>query len=280
MRNGNNSSMRGARSRRLPFRARSLSGVLLPAFVLLSVLLAARTGLAGESWRTLSSPHFDVHFPAGTEAFAQEVARTAERARARLLAATGLPSPARTQIVIAAGSDLSNGATDVLLYNRILVEPAFPTPETSYESGLSPRTADWLEMLLLHEYAHVLQLTLTDETVDELRALFGHVPVASTPGLLAPPALIEGYAIFEETRLSDAGRGRDPYFDMFLRAAVLEGRIPPLDRYLGLYDLGRWQPTGTAYLFGYSVLSYVAATYGPERVIALIRAFVTGPGSL
>ena len=61
----------------------------------------------------------------------------------------------------------------------------------------------------------------------------------------------------------------DPYYDMFLRTAVLTDTVPTFDQMLGIYSLDNWQPAGTAYLYGWSLVDYIARRYGEEKLAAI-----------
>ncbi len=103
-------------------------------------------------WRTLSTPHFFVHFNPNTEGFARRVAADAERAYAQL-AAQFHPPRGKIDIVISDDVDASNGSATPFPTNRIVV---FANPPVT-ESALR-YTNDWGQMVISHELTHIFHL--------------------------------------------------------------------------------------------------------------------------
>ena len=91
--------------------------------------------------------------------------------------------------------------------------------------------------------------------------------------------MLEGFAVYHES-LDGAGRGNGTYYDMFLRAAVLEDRLPRVDQVLGEYPLGRWRPGGHVYFYGYAFVRYLAERYGPDILNRLNEELVRRPDTL
>ena len=104
------------------------------------------------------------------------------------------------------------------------------------DAGFSMKAENWLRLVLTHEYAHILHLDMNGGITAGIRRVFGRVPYFTTPNLFLPPAHIEGFAVREETLNTGGGRGADPYYDMFLRTAVLTETVPAFDQMLGLYE--------------------------------------------
>lgn len=225
--------------------------------------------LPAHGWLTLESPHFLVHFPPGQEHIARRLALAAEDAHRNLIPKMKYLPEEKTHIVVADVSDVANAFTRVTPYNHILVYPALPDA-MGYDSGISPNQSDWFAQLLLHEYAHVLQLDMHGGSASRVRKLFGKVPWASTPNSLLGYALLEGHAVYAEG-LTGAGRGDGAFYDMFLRAAVLDDRLPAWDQMIGNYHLSDWNPGPAVYLYGYSFLDYLARIYGEECLGEIYR---------
>jgi Tol biopolymer transport system component len=88
--------------------------------------------------------------------------------------------------------------------------------------------------------------------------------------------LIEGLAVYNETKFTAGGRGIDTRYDMYLRMAALEDQFNTLDQISGYY-LTTW-PDGTApYIYGQSLLHFMAQKYGEEKVIAISEIFCEYP---
>ena len=225
--------------------------------------------LPARGWLTLESPHFLVHFPPGQEDVARRLAWVGEQAHRSLLPKMQYLPEEKTHIVVADVSDVANAATRVTPYNYIMVYPVYPD-NIGYDSGVVSGSADWFAQLLLHEYTHVLQLDMHAGNSSRVRRVLGKVPWAATPNSFLGYAILEGYATFEEGSLG-SGRGDGSFYDMFLRAATLENQLPVWDRVIGNYDLLEWNPGPAVYLYGYSLLDYIACTYGAEKLSEIHR---------
>src|SRR5918912_2390186 len=78
------------------------------------------------AWRTLETPHFQVHYHQGTYLYAQRVARAAELSWQRLVPLLDHVPAGRTQIVVQDDTDLANGSASPVLYNLVHVYAAPP----------------------------------------------------------------------------------------------------------------------------------------------------------
>ena len=247
------------------------SRIAAGAAALLLVLLGA-VGPVRAAWQVLRTPRVLVYFQPGYEPAALRAAEVAEQALDALAERLGYAPEAPVHVVLSDRSDLSNGFTDVTYYGRMVIFPVFPVG-MGYSSGLSPRMEDFLKLVITHEMVHAVHLDMAEGPTVGLRTLFGHVPLLATPNLLQPRSWLEGIATLEETRLVTGGRGQDPLFDMFLRTQVLAGSWPSLDQTLGLYDLERFQPAGTVYLYGYAWYDFLNRRFGPDAIRRINKGF-------
>jgi len=80
----------------------------------------------------------------------------------------------------------------------------------------------WLEQLAQHEFRHVVQVEkLNQGPTKVISWFFGQQGTAAILGLYVPFWFLEGDAVAIETGLSHSGRGRQPLFEMKLRAQML-----------------------------------------------------------
>ena len=83
---------------------------------------------------------------------------------------------------------------------------------------------EWNDLLAIHEYRHVQQFqNARIGVVKAAYSVFGDYFWSSLAHLIMPPWFFEGDAVFTETALSNAGRGRMPYFEGQYRALLLTG---------------------------------------------------------
>ena len=106
---------------------------------------------------------------------------------------------------------------------------------------------------------------------------FGKVPVLATPNMLLPFWFIEGLAVYYETRLTKAGRGQSAIYDMYLRTAALNDEFYTIDEISSQYLMESWPGLQAAYIYGVSLVTYIAHTYGEEVLWELSRAFSETP---
>lgn len=245
----------------------------IPALIFLGLLMLGTGTQAAAGLMTMETPHFNIHFPAGKEQTAVQVAEIAEDVHAVLTERMGYIPAERTEIHLLDTSDLANGFADPTYFNKIGIYLAYPNGWMEWTTGLTVKAENWLRLVLTHEYAHILHLDMHQGVTSLLRRVFGRVPFFAHPNHTMSTAFIEGIAVHEETANTAGGRGTDPYYEMFLRTAVLEEAVPTFDQMLGLYDLDNWQPAGNAYLYGWSLVDYIARKYGEEKLAAINRDY-------
>jgi len=269
-----------ARARRrikLRFARRAL-GVALPlgsartlarAFLFAAALpAAARAQAPDEAWRTLTTEHFRVTFPAELEALGRRAADRAETAYAALSQVFIEPPSGKIDLLVTDHTDQSNGYAQVIPSNRITVFARPPVDAPSL-----PFFDDWLELVITHELAHVVHLDHVANPVGRLvRDLFGRAETGWPyfPGVGTPGWVIEGLATWYESRLTGAGRVHGSFHDMLLRTAALEGRFEGIDQASGLSPL--WPAGSRSYAYGSLFFDHLLGRYGEERLAAFVEA--------
>ena len=199
-------------------------------------------------YKTFDTAHFHFIYPEGYFAFTERAAVHYEHAHTILQPILKWTPRERTTVLINDNSDSANGFS-MPLFRVGMVLIATP-PETWFSTSY---TEDWIKLLVFHEYVHYLNIDPTSEWMETLRLVFGD---AVRPNGFWPPWMLEGLAVYFETRTGKLGRGRSPYYEGILRAFVNENRLASgapdamtLDRLNGDYP---WFPGGESpYLFGY-----------------------------
>ena len=88
-------------------------------------------------------------------------------------------------------------------------------------------SAPWADLLAIHEYRHVEQYNALNRGVTRaLDLVFRDGGRAAAMGLSTPDWFFEGDAVYYETALTYAGRGRAPSFTEVQRAQALAGVLP------------------------------------------------------
>lgn len=237
--------------------------------LLAALFLAAPLGAQApdEAWRTLTTEHFRVTFPAALEHLGRRAADRAERAYVALTERFVPPPGGRIDLLITDHTDVPNGFARVTPTNRITIIAAPPVsdPNLGYFD-------EWLELVIDHELVHIFHMDRTRGLGTLARSVFGRVPGAWPffPGLGLPRWAIEGMAVWYESSLTHAGRVRGTFQEAQLRTALLEGRFEDLAQAAG--DSPVW-PGGTRYYtYGSHFFDYLLRAYGEEKMGTFVDA--------
>jgi hypothetical protein len=167
---------------------------------------------ASIKWNQINSDNYQVIYPVGYDSVADYVMNVMEYAR-ELTMQSHHSNPKKISIILHNQTIISNAE---VAWAPRRMEFYTVGPQNSYSQ-------EWFQQLAIHEYVHVLQITSMNEGLTKfLYNLFGEQITVGVFGLYVPYWFIEGDAVVSETALSDAGRGRDPNFEMELRAQLLE----------------------------------------------------------
>ncbi|MDI6703486.1 MAG: hypothetical protein QME40_02275 [bacterium] len=228
----------------------------IPYLLLAIISFGASFFPPGLKWQVLETDHFIIHFHDGEEEIAKELSRIAEEVAEEIVPFLRHKPKGKTQIVLSDNTDYCYGFAMAFPNNAIYISPTPPSPEF-----LSIRYGDWLRLVISHEYTHVLHMDTISGFPHYLRSIFGRIII---PNAIQPIWLLEGLAVYNESKMDTGGRLSDPFYDMILRQAVLEDRINSLDQIRG-YHLKSWPSRTTPYVYGGSLFKYMAEKYGEER---------------
>jgi hypothetical protein len=199
-------------------------------------------------YKTFETAHFVMTYAEGYLDFTQKAAEYLEQAHSILSPILKWQPRQKTSILVADNADSANGFTSPAL--RIGIVLIATPPDVNFSTVYSD---DWIKLLVFHEYTHMLNIDATTHWIEALRIIFGD---GVRPNGLWPVWMLEGLAVYYETRTSKLGRGRSPYYDSILRADLLEHRLDErpdfgitLDRVNG--DFPFFPGGEIPYLFGY-----------------------------
>ncbi len=233
-------------------------------FFLLAPLAEAATFDPSFKFQTIETPHFSVHFHNEVEDLAKRAAVMAEDVHARLSPLLRWKPEEKTNLVIADNSDMTNGMATSIPWNAIYLQPAPPSIISSIGEY-----DDWLRMLIIHEYAHILTSDPVRGYSRVIRKIFGKTypvgdlllfAVTAPPNMLMPRWWHEGMATWSETELTSSGRGRSSFYEMILRSAVAENRLPTIDLLNG--EVPFWPGGNLPYIYGSRLIQYIAESFG------------------
>ena len=225
-------------------------------------------------WLTLETEHFSVHFAEHTRAQARTVAEVAESVYPRVTGWLKWEPESRTQVVVLDSLDVSNGYASPYPFNFIGVILSPP------DEGELLQNREWLELVLTHEFTHIVHLDKARGPPRVLRRIFGRylvLPVpflaffpSAFPNLLEPNWMIEGLAVYSESDWNKGyGRIGQSHFEGMLRAERARGLRSLREVNAG----GRGFPLNRDYLYGSYFFYFLAERYGPDAIPQYVEAY-------
>ncbi|MQY77330.1 MAG: hypothetical protein GH155_06865 [Spirochaeta sp.] len=217
-------------------------------------------------WRTLKSQGFTIFYQAPEgEKKALEVIKILEYHHSGMESLLG-NSLKRTPVVLEDLGAFTNGLADPV-FNSIHL---FPYPPST--GALSFAENSWTQ-LGIHEYAHMLHLTAAGGVPAFITSIFGNI---AAPNLLAPLWLMEGIAVYAESRLSEySGRLNEGAFSAYMAARTGEYRFPSLAE--ATFEPASYPGSRGAYLFGAKFIDYLLRTYGEDKLALFINQYGASP---
>lgn len=233
-----------------------LSGLLFLVVFLVSGQDVLENNPPRIKWYQVNTPNFRILFPEGFNPQAQRIATLFEKIHkpeARTLGST----PARISVIVQNQSSVSNGFVSYLPRRSELY--AMPTQDYNFIG-----TNEWFDMLVLHEYRHIVQFQHATQGINRLLFyLSGYQSLTGMAHLAVPGWFWEGDAVAAETAFTSSGRGRIPNFNLLLRTNLLEGRAFNYHKaMLGSYK----HSIPDEYVLGYHMVSYVRKRSGDPEV--------------
>ena len=225
---------------------------------------AAFTYDPGLNWQTLHTEHFNIHFHNNEEALARKTGGIAEKVHTRISTYLDWKPLTPTDIVLTDRNDFSNASATPFPNNQMNIIITPPDTLNSVEDF-----NDWLEILLTHEYTHIIHLDKARGAPNILRKIFGRIIPWFFPNTLQPLWEIEGLATHLETNdKAGIGRGQSSYFKMLMRTEFDNG-FKPL-RQIN-QPISSW-PSGTArYLYGVYFFRFIRDKYGEDKIQQLVE---------
>jgi len=214
-------------------------------------------------WRTLETPHFAVHFAEQRRGEARLVAGVAEAVYPRVTGMLDWRPQDRVHLVILDAADFANGYASPLPFNNFAIFLAPP------DEGELLQNRAWLELVITHEFTHIVHLDKAQGPPDSLRRIFGRLALLF-PNALEPTWITEGLAVYSESDPSRGyGRLGQSQFEGMMRAQAARG-------FLTLREVnadGRGFPLNRDYLYGSYFFAFVRERYGPEAVGRLVETY-------
>ncbi|MEO6778101.1 MAG: hypothetical protein ABI194_01500, partial [Gemmatimonadaceae bacterium] len=239
------------------------SRIVVALLMLTAVSRSARAQVpSNETWRTISTQHFRVHFTAHLEPEARHAASVAERAYSNLAGELATPR-GLIDVVISDAADASNGSATVVPRPRIIIYARPPVDEPSLESY-----DDWTVLVVQHELTHIFHLDRSRGWWRAAQSVFGRNPVLF-PNYYTPSWLTEGLAVYYESRFTSGGRLHGSFGAAITRSTAVDNSLPSLGE-LSLAT-SRFPYGQSVYVYGSYVWDELARTHGASSVPAFIE---------
>ncbi|MEP6746853.1 MAG: hypothetical protein ABJB86_03955 [Bacteroidota bacterium] len=205
-------------------------------------------------WQQVSNDAARVIFPAGMDTSASRVAAIDEQLNKITLHTIGQRRK-RIDIVLHPNTIVSNGYVALAPFrSEFYLTPS----QNSFELGSLP----WQDMLAIHEYRHVQQYNNFNVGLSHgFRIVFGQSGQELANAIAIPNWFWEGDAVFQETLVSQQGRGRLPFFFDDYRSLWLAGKNYS---YMKLRNGSLQDFTPDHYRLGYMLVAYGREKYGDD----------------
>ena len=236
-----------------------IAALAIAAIALLGLARRARAGDPTRVYRTMETAHFIIYYWAPLDDVAHRVGVVAERAHRTLAPALDHEPTTKTLIFIADDTDSANGFAGVLPKNAIQLYATGPSSFDELDDH-----DDWLYGLVAHEYTHILHLDTMSGLPTIYNTIFGKT---WAPNQIMPRWVIEGIAVYEESKRSAGGRNRGTRFDQYIRVAMEGGKQLRLDQVSG--DPRQYPRGNAAYVYGSHFLEYVFDRFGDDALRAM-----------
>jgi hypothetical protein len=221
----------------------------LKKFILACVLLLTAMPLCAYfDWESFKTADFTIFFQKGYEGRALRMLTDLEYYKHIPQEVVGNVIGS-VPIMLEDWGQYDNGLTDPVFYKINVM---------NYESN----DADWLGLVSIHEYTHMVHLTQTGGIPSAFVFLFGN---EFSSQILTPDWAIEGIAVYNESKLSKyMGRLSDGGFDRYMLMRGSENTLPNL---LESVYTPFGMPGGDAvYIYGSEFINFLSNQYGEDKL--------------
>lgn len=205
-------------------------------------------------WNQVNTKEAKVIFPAGMDSAGIRVADIIRRMNGPVQPTIG-PKQKQISILLQNQNTISNAYVGLAPFRSEF----YLTPDqNSFELG----SLSWVDQLAIHEYRHVQQYNNFNVGLSRVfSTLFGQSGQAFGNELSIPNWFFEGDAVYNETLVSNQGRGRIPYFFNGYRALWSAGKDYS---YMKLRNGSYRDYIPDHYPLGYMFVSYGREKYGND----------------
>ncbi len=166
-------------------------------------------------WFEINTDTVRVIYPKGQEQQAQRLVNAVHYLKKNDTENVG-DKAFKIDIVLNNQTTVTNGSVGIAPWKSHFVT-------TPLQNSFTLSALPWMDLLAVHEYRHVIQLSTARRGLSKLLyTFFGQESWSGAANLAVPDWFLEGDAVWAETSLSTQGRGRIPSFLRAYRALSIE----------------------------------------------------------
>lgn len=208
-------------------------------------------------WKQAETRHFTFVYEEASREAAEAYAKIADEAWNKIAEIYALPQDKITVYVVARTNTV-NASTYFAPLSIVMYTTPFVIPDFTYRD-------DWIKYVFTHELIHAANVNFESReniAADLFGSFFSAIDINSVNGWE-----LEGLTTVLETELSDAGRGRSPYFELMYKAPAMEGCLLSYDE----IGLEAEAPRGQIYVYGYLMMRSLADRWGMDTLADIER---------
>ncbi|MDY6970141.1 MAG: hypothetical protein SVR08_16015, partial [Spirochaetota bacterium] len=229
---------------------------LMFIFCIKDVLLSAVLFDPGYEWRSIKTEHFWIHYHQNLDYEAKRLSIIAEKVHNNLKDKIRWEPYFRTDVILVDNQYSSNGFAIPIPSNRIQIYISRPELD-----GLLNNFDDWLELVFIHEYTHILNIDSIHGFPTFTRYTCGRV---CFPNIFIPTWLLEGNAVYHESSYSIFGRNNSTYTDMIMRMEILSDSLKSIDK--ASHFPREWPLGRVPYIYGGLFVEFLEKKYGKGTI--------------
>ena len=205
-------------------------------------------------WQQINTDTVRIIFPLGYDAKAQRVAAIVHALQKNYSHTIG-DSIRKINIILQNQTLVSNGYVGLAPYRS---EFFMTSPQNPFQLG----AVSWADNLAVHEFRHVQQYSNFNKGVSKFaHIILGEQGQAVANALSIPDWFFEGDAVFNETKLTQQGRGTLPSFFSGYQSLFLENRSYS---YMKMRNGSLKSYVPNHYQLGYLLVAYGRIKYGED----------------
>jgi len=221
------------------------------------------------NFKSIETEHFIVSYPSKTkdnffdlkniEAVANITSNYMEKAY-NLLVEELLYSPKeKISVIVLDIYDFHNGYAypfpDNIIY-IFTIPPGSTSDLAEYDN--------YLWTTCVHELTHIISLNTNRSYIKLIRKVFGNIINVNS---LWPMNLIEGQAVYNETKFSSSGRGRSSFYHALIRTSIYENTYNDIYKLkLAPYFTDLWPRGRIPYFYGYLLFEEINNSYDKDML--------------